>query len=178
MRYDVLGGVGARGELARVLDPITLGETDGALAAPVNAEDESAAALTVWASVGDTSGVHGSADVSLWSFDANGALSSAQPVPSAVVRASLAMPLALFGGYVTTHIIGSIEYETGLTQGPWGGLVDDARAQVSIAVTGSAGPARFFVALNDVFETDGTRVPAMEPAGRAFSAGFSWSFRN
>jgi hypothetical protein len=122
--------------------------------------------------------VRGSADASFWAFDANGALAGAQAVPSAVVRASVSMPLALFDGYVTTRIAGSLEYESGLAQGPWGGLVDDARAPVSVTVTGSAGPARFFLALDDVFETDGTRVPAMEPAGRAFSAGFSWSFRN
>jgi hypothetical protein len=91
----------------------------------------------------------------------------------------VSIPLALFDGYVRARVTASVECESGLARGPWTGLVDDARVPVSLAVTGSAGPvARFFVALDDVFETDSARVPAMEPAGRAFSAGFSWSFRD
>jgi hypothetical protein len=175
--WGLLGGAGARGELARVLEPLTLDGT-GTVRTPVNGHDETAAALTLWGSAGDTSQVSGSVTFNLYGVDADGALNASWPVPSISGAARVSVPLSLFDSYVGTHVTAELKHESGLSRGPWVGLVDDAFSTLSLSVTGTAGPSRFFVSLEDVLETGGVRVPLAEPPGRTLSAGFSWMFRN
>ncbi|MFH1690440.1 MAG: hypothetical protein ABIE42_09415 [Candidatus Eisenbacteria bacterium] len=178
VRRDLLAGVGARGELVRVVGPIALDEYEALRFVPANAADETGGVLSVWAAAGDTSGPSGGFDVSFLGLDAEGALNGLTPVPSVAARASASMPFGLFEDYLRTRVTAALEFEYGLARGPWSGLIDDARASVSLVVTGAVGSARLFVALDDVLAGDHARVPGMEPGGTTLAAGFSWCFRD
>jgi len=177
-RGDVLSGVGARGEVVRVFDPIVLDEVDSSLAAPVNAVDETGGALSLWAAVGDTSGPSGDLEVSLLASDAEGALNCLMPVPTVRALCRASVPFGLFEGSIRTRVTAGFEYESGLARGPWDGLLDDERASLSIALSGTVGAVRLFLAVDNVLSTDSSRVPGMAPGGAALSAGFSWRFRD
>lgn len=178
MRRDLLAGVGARGELVRVVGPIALCEVDTLLFAPVNAADETGGVLSAWAAAGDTSGLSGGFDVSFLALDPEGALNALTPVPSVTARANASMPFVLFEDYLRTRVTAALEFEYGLARGPWSGLLDDARTSVSLVATGAVGSARLFVALDNVLVGDHARVPGMEPGGTTLAAGFSWYFRD
>jgi len=175
-RQGILEGVGVRGEILRVLSPIVLDEYAAFCFAPANAADETGGALSVWAAAGDTSFLSGALDVSFVGLDAAGALNSLTPVPNISAEASGSVPVWLFNDYLRMRITASLEYESGLARGPWRGLVDDARASLSLIATGAVGSARFFAVVTDVLSTDSGRVPGMEPGGTRVAAGFSWRF--
>ncbi|MCK4511954.1 hypothetical protein KAW64_09455, partial [bacterium] len=176
LRRDILKGAGVRGEILRVLDPIVLDEHAASCFAPVNAADETGGALSLWAAAGDTSFLSGALDVSFVGLDAGGALNSLTPVPNVSAEASGSVPVWLFNDYLRMRITASLEYESGLARGPWRGLVDDARASLSLMATGAVGSARFFAVVTDVLSTDSGRIPGMEPGGTRVAAGFSWRF--
>ncbi len=175
-RRDILEGAGVRGEILRVLGPIVLDEYAASCFSPVNAADETGGALSVWAAAGDTSFLSGALDVSFVGLDAAGALNSLTPVPNVSAEASGSVPVRLFNDYLRMRITASLEYESGLARGPWRGLVDDARASLSLIATGAVGSARFFAGVTDVLSTDSERIPGMEPGGTRVTAGFSWCF--
>jgi hypothetical protein len=175
-RQGILEGAGVRGEILRVLSPIVLDEYAASCFAPANAADETGGALSVWAAAGDTSFLSGALDVSFVGLDAAGALNSLTPVSNVSAEASGSVPVWLFNDYLRMRITASLEYESGLARGPWRGLVDDARASLSLIATGAVGSARFFVVVTDVLSTDSGRVPGMEPGGTRVAAGFSWRF--
>jgi hypothetical protein len=177
-RSDVLAGAGARVEAVRVIDPIVLDGLTGLYATPANAADQNGGAATVWAAVGDTVGLSGTADATVLLFDADGPLNDLAPVPAAAARVGASMPLSLFEGYVRARIGAAVEFDTGLARGPWAGLLDDSRAALSLNVGAAVGSARLFASVDDLLETDTARVPGMEPSGRTLSAGFSWRFRD
>lgn len=178
VRQDILAGAGARGEVLRVLGPIILDDHGASSFAPVNAEDETGGALSVWAAAGDTSFLSGAFDVSFAGLDADGALNSLTPVPCVSASLHGSVPAWLFEDYLRTRVTASLEYESGLARGPWRGLVDDTRMSLSLAATGAVGSLRFFAVLTDVLSSDGGRVPDMEPGGTTFAVGFSWRFIN
>ena len=176
VRRDILAGVGARGEVLRVLGPIVLDDYDASSFAPVNAADETGGALSVWAAAGDTSFLSGALDVTFVGLDAEGALNGLTPVPYVSASLQGSVPVWFFEDYLRTRITASLEYESGLARGPWRGLVDDTRASLSLVATGAVGSVRFFAVLADVLSSDGGRVPGMEPGGTTLAVGFSWRF--
>lgn len=178
LRRDILAGVGARGELVRVIDPIVVAEIDTASFEPANAADETGGALSVWAAAGDTSRLSGGLDVTFLGLDPDGALNSLAPVPSVSAGAVASVPFWLFEGYLLARVTATAEFEYGLARGPWSGLLDDSRATLSLMATGTVGSARLFVAVDDVLSSDRARVPGMEPGGATLAAGFSWHFRD
>ena len=177
-RDDVLSGVGASGDVVHVFDPIVLGEVHSQFVAPVNAVDETGGALSVWAAVGDTSGAGGGLEVSLLGADEDGALNCRMPVPSVRACCRASMPFGLFDGYLRSRVTAEFEYEAGLARGPWAGLLDDERATLSVALSGAVDAVQLFLAVDNVLSTDSSRLPGMAPGGAAFSAGFSWHFRD
>jgi len=177
-RSDVLSGVGVCGELIRVIDPVVLMETGSSLYEPGNASDETGGVLSVWAAAGDTTGPSGGFDVSLLAVDPDGALNALAPVPLVSAGLSASVPIGIFEDYVQALITAAVEYESGLSRGPWSGLVDDSRSSLSLLATASVGSARLFISLDDVLSSDTARVPGMEPGGATLAAGFSWRFRD
>lgn len=176
-KLDVLAGIGARVELLRVLSPVVVAETDS-LFVPANAGDETGGVLSAWAAAGDTSGLSGSLDLTVFGLDPQGALNSLTPVPSATVRAAASLPFGLFEDYIAVRVAATAEFEHGLARGPWSGLVEDSRAVLSIAATAAVGSARLFIVLDDVLASDHARTPGMAPDGTTLRAGFSWRFRD
>jgi hypothetical protein len=168
--------VGVRGQLSRVFGPIVLDPTAESLATPVNRGDENGASISFWTDVGDTSFVSGSIDVVLTFVEEDGALNANAPVPVSSTRASVSIPVDLFGGYLSTRLTALVEYEDGLARGPWDDLVDDSRVSLALRGVGEVGSARIFAQLENVLGTDSARVPGMDPGEPSFSMGFSWRF--
>lgn len=174
-RRGSLASVSGSAQFVRVTTPIVLTESDG-LAAPGNEADANGATLSLRASVGDSSGPAALLDLAWASFDTDGALAASAPVPVFAAGAEASLPVSLFESYVETRWEVTVAYETGRARGAWEGVADDSRLTAGLAMTGRAGSAEFYVAVDDVFETAEGLVDVLDPGGRRLSAGFSWRF--
>ncbi len=175
-RRDGVFGFGATAEIARVSSPIVLSGFSGGIAAPWNADAETCGAAGLWAALGDSSRPGGRVAVDLFGLDEDGGLNALAPVPSYSVRASAWAPWTILNAYLTTRWELTLRHEGGLARGPWDGVVEQSATAIDAAVLAGAGPARVFVSVRDLFETDSLRVPWQPPGGREFSLGFSWDF--
>jgi hypothetical protein len=178
-RLNVLSGVGASAEIVRVAGPIVLEGDGGEWVRPVNADDEVAAAASLWAAVGDSANAGGRATVDLFRTDEDGAVVSLEPTPLASVAASAWLTSRFFeGGFLEVRWEISLRHESGLSRGPWDGIVDDGATSLDACVSAQAGPVRLFVEIRDVLDGARSRVPDRPPEGRRVAAGFSTSLWN
>ena len=170
--------LGARAEVARMLGPVALRTTPVGIS-PANADDETTAALSLWASLGDTSMAGARLAADLFSSDESGAVLSRAPAPAASFAASGWLARRLFGGgYLDARLEVSLSHVTGLARGPWKGRLPDATTTASAVLSARADCARVYLLLEDLFDEAATRLPGFPGAGRRLSAGFSWSFAN
>jgi hypothetical protein len=179
VRLDLLSGVGLRGELARVAGPIALGDGGGLGIHPVNAGDETAGAVALWAAMGDSSKAGARSTIDLFWTDDHGAITSLAPIPRASLAASAWVTTRFFeGGFLSVRWEVSLKHELGLSRGPWSGHIEDAMTSVDVAAGGRAGPVRIFVEVRDLLDGQGERLPDRPTGGRRIAAGFSSSFWN
>jgi len=172
------GRWGAVAEAVRVGSPIALSEIDGDVIAPGNAPAETGGGLSAWTALGESAGRGGYCVVDLTGLDPDGALNALEPVPVATVRAAGWVPWWVFNDYLRTRWELSARYETGLARGPWDGTIDDSSVALDAAVVATAGPARMFVSVRDIFGSASARVPWRKLGDTTISAGFSWDFWN
>ncbi|MBN2565546.1 MAG: hypothetical protein JXB46_07525, partial [Candidatus Eisenbacteria bacterium] len=172
----ILSGVGMSGDVVLAIAPIVLARSTPGDMHPVNAPSEAGGSVTIWAAIGDTSHVEGDIEVALMAVDAGGALSALSPLPVVSARAAVGLPVRLFEDYLQTRWELSVAHESGLSRGPWRGLMEDNRTTVRLTVAGSAGSARVFASLDNVFRTDSARIPGADPGEVVLTVGFSWTF--
>jgi hypothetical protein len=172
----VLAGAGVAGEILLSVDPIIPELVNAESVRPVNADNETAASAALWIAAGDTSLVHGNVTLEFAGVDPSGALNLLAPVPVVRLDVEAAMPMDFFERYLRTRLEVGLIHEEGLARGPWRDALEDRRTSISVAVAGTAGSARVFVSLQNVFNTDSPRIPGAEPGERIYTAGLSWSF--
>jgi hypothetical protein len=175
-RRDGVFGFGATAEVARVSSPIVLSDFDDGTATPRNGTAETCGSAGLWAALGDSSRPGGRVAIDLFGLDEEGGLNALAPVPSYSVRASAWAPWTILNEFLATRWELLLRHEGGLARGPWDGLVEDTSTAVDAAVLASAGPARVFFSVRDLFETEGLSVPWQPPGEREFALGFSWDF--
>jgi len=174
-----LGVVGAEGEVARLLRPISVSDWSGETASLDNVDDEAVASLTAWASTGDSLRRGLSVSACARSFDARGSVAALEPVATVGVGCNAWFSHRLFArGYLDVRWEATLSHETGLSRGPWDGLVDDSATTVSLLFAAGADAARVYALLEDAFDQAPMWLPGHPGAGRSFSVGFSWSFWN
>ncbi len=173
---DFLSGVGVRADVVHVVGPVVLEERSPSAFRPANAPDETGGAVSLWAAVGESTGLTGAVLLDARAIDPDGALNALAPVAAVSGILTVSAPWSLFEDYLSTRWEASLEIESGLARGPWSDLVEDTRTSLSLAVTGTAGSARVFAAVEDVLGTDSARLPGLDPGGTRLSVGFSWRF--
>jgi len=172
---SVLSGAGFSLGGARLIDPIVLLHDTGR---PGNAEDETTGAAALWFELGRRGGAGLRLDASTLAASSESALRTGFPAPTFTGSIEAWFHAAFFrGGYLSTRWSATVRHESGRALGAWDGVVEDASTALDLRIEGAADAAVLFVAVRDVFETAEARLPLIDPGGRRFEAGFTWSFR-
>lgn len=167
----------ARGEVARILGPISSREPADGEPALRNAADETSGNLSLGVSTAGGTNPGASIVTDLNAVDPDAALIEREPVPLAHVGASVWFSHSLFAyDYVSARWELSATHEVGRARGPWDGLMDDTATTVSACFTAAAGSAKVYLMVDDILDAAPERFPGFPGAGRTLSAGFSWRF--
>jgi hypothetical protein len=169
--------VGASAEAVRVFSPVAFGRPDGGLRVLENADDETAARLSAWARTDAQGSLGWRVRVDARFLDESGALLARSPSPRVGVEGALWVSHHLFArDFVDARLEVSVSHQSGLARGPWDGALEDRSMAVGLVATGEAGPARFFMAVDDLLDAASSLLPGIAPFGRRVTAGFSWDF--
>jgi hypothetical protein len=168
---------GVRAEALLALSPVSLVRSVEGVARLENGDPETAGLVTAWARSGGGGFFGWLARVDARFLHDDGALSAVSPVPRLALEGGLWVSHHIFArDFVDARLQVSVSHESGRARGPWEGALDDQSTAVGVAATGQAGPARFYAAVEDLFETADGRLPGIGPFGRRVTAGFSWEF--
>jgi len=171
-------GAGVTGEVTRVFSPMVLGDDAAGVLRPESGEDATASMLALWAAVVDTAfgGVRLSADA--LGIDAEGPLNALAPVPELTGHASVWVDRWFFKRTLAVRFKAAVAYETGLARGIWTGIVDDALWRTRVTASGTVGPARLLLTVDDPLDTDSGGWPGYAFSEPRVTYSFIWDFWN